>query len=269
MTPTLDLLAVDAVRRSLVAATVGQRIYLLGEVDSTNAHLRHLARHGARAGTVVIAEGQTAGRGRRGQPWFSPSGVNLYASVLLRPRVRIGELGLFSFITSLAVSDSLRHLGLDPAIKWPNDVLLDGKKVSGSLAESTRAADRVDDVILGVGVNLNVELATLHAALGPAGRFATSVAAVMGRDVDRNAFTAAYLTHLDAWVQRWETEGAPAVLTAWRARDILGGRRVEVRGPRETFEGRAISVDDRGALVVVDTHGVRHGLTAEEVRLAD
>ncbi|MBI3634831.1 MAG: biotin--[acetyl-CoA-carboxylase] ligase [Candidatus Rokubacteria bacterium] len=265
-----DRLTIDGIRRALVPdSVVGSRIHLFDEVASTNAALRRLAREGAPAGTVVLAESQTAGRGRHGRPWFSPAGVNFYASVLLRPTAAVHELGVFSFITSLAVGDTLRHLGLDPAIKWPNDVLLEGKKVSGSLAESALSGDGVGHVILGVGVNLNVDVATLHAALGSAGVFATSVAAVTGREVDRNAFASSYLTHLDAWARRWEADGTPAVLAAWRGRDILGGRRVEVRGVRDTFEGRVISVDERGALVVIDSRGVRHALTSEEVRLAD
>lgn len=266
---TTDLLTIEAIRRGLHAEVVGRQIYLFGEVDSTNARLRRLVRAGARPGTVVLAESQSAGRGRLGQSWFSPPGVNLYASVLLQPTLHVDDLPVFSLIASLAVSDALRDLGLSPGIKWPNDVLLDDRKVAGSLLEAGVRGGDVEHVIVGIGVNLNVDLATLHAALGPAGRFATSVSAVAGHEIDRNAFAAAYLGDLDRWARRWETAGPSAVLAAWRARDIITGRRVEVRGGASTFEGRALGVDDRGSLVVQDTRGAEHLVTSEEVRLAD
>jgi BirA family biotin operon repressor/biotin-[acetyl-CoA-carboxylase] ligase len=269
MMTAADLLTIEAIRRGLRGEVVGRQIYLFGEVDSTNARLRRLVRAGARPGTVVLAESQSAGRGRLGQTWFSPPGVNLYASVLLQPTLRAEELPVFSLVASLALSDALRDLGLAPGIKWPNDVLLDGRKVAGSLLEAGVRNGIVEHVIVGIGVNLNVDAGTLRAALGAAGRFATSVSAVTGHEVDRNAFAAAYLTALDAWARRWETAGAAAVLTAWRARDIITGRRVEVRGAGRAFEGRALGVDDHGSLVVQDTRGAEHVVTSEEVRLAD
>jgi BirA family biotin operon repressor/biotin-[acetyl-CoA-carboxylase] ligase len=264
-----DLLTIDGIRRRLVGDVVGLQLYLFGEVDSTNAKLRTLARGGAREGTVVLAEGQTAGRGRRGQPWFSPSGVNLYASVLFRPALAVADLPLFSLIPALAVVDAVKDCGLDATIKWPNDVLVDGKKVAGSLVEAAVRGDVVEYVIVGVGVNLNVETGALQAALGPAAGFATSLAAVAQREIDRNAFTAAYLNHLDAWVAAWRTSGSERIRAAWADREILTGRRVVVRGTCEQHEGRALGIDEHGRLVVRDPLGHRRVLTAEEVRLAD
>lgn len=264
-----DLLSVEAIRARLRARTVGCQLYLMGELDSTNARLRALARTGAPEGTVVLAEGQTEGRGRRGQPWFSPSGVNLYASVLLRPELAPRDIGVFTFIASLALTDAIRPLGVHPAIRWPNDILVDGKKVGGALAECGMRGDRLDHVVIGVGVNVNVDPAVLRAALGPAGGFATSLSAVVGREVDRNAFAAAYLNALDAWYETWRTDGAEPLLQAWRDRDILTGRRVEVRGPGGSLEGRVAGVASNGALLVQDPMGRVHPLVGEEVRVLD
>lgn len=266
---TTELLQAEAIRARLRARRVGCQLHVLGEVDSTNAHARRLARGGAPDGTVVLAEGQTAGRGRRGQPWFSPSGVNLYASVLLRPSLRPRDLGVFSLLASLALADAIRETGVLPAIKWPNDVLVQGKKVGGSLMECALRGEEIDYVILGVGVNLNVEPEVLHGALGPSGVFATSLAAAVGHEIDRNAFAASFLSHLDRWLERWTTEGPPAVLAAWRERDILTGRRVEVRGRGGQFEARVVGLDLSGGLLVRDTLGRQHLLTSEEVRLLD
>lgn len=267
--PTTDLLSITDIRRRLTASAIGRHIYLFGEVDSTNARLSSLARGGARTGTVLLAESQTAGRGRHGQAWFSPSGVNLYASVLLRPDIRTRELGAFSLVASLALADAIKEFGAEPGIKWPNDVLIEGRKVGAALLECGLCGDAVDYVVLGVGVNLNVPLETLHAALGRGGHFATSLAEVTGREIDRNAFAAAYLNHLDRWAYVWETQGAPGILAAWRRREILGGRRVEVRGADGTYVGRVLGVDDTGTLRVQDTLGRRHAVTGEEVRILD
>lgn len=264
-----DLLSITEIRRRLTASTIGGHLYLLGEVESTNARLRSLASAGAHAGTVLLAEGQTAGRGRHGQAWFSPSGVNLYASVLLRPRAHPRELGVFSLLAALALADAIKEFGADPTIKWPNDVLIDGKKVGASLLECAVRGEEVDYVIVGVGANLNVDASELRAALGPGGGFATSLAAVTGQEIDRNAFAAAYLNHLDRWVYVWEMHGPEGILAAWRRREILSGRRVQVRGIDDADEGRALGVDDRGSLWVQETLGRRHVLSNEEVRVLD
>lgn len=266
---TAELLSIERIREGLTAPTVGRQIYVFGEVDSTNAKLRSLARGGAREGAVVLAEGQTAGRGRRGQEWFSPSGVNLYVSVLFRPKLRPAQLGVFSLIASLALADAVKDFGAHPGIKWPNDVLIGGKKVGGSLVECAFRGDQIDHVIVGLGVNLNVERAVLRAALGRAGGFATSLAAETGHEIDRNAFATTCLNRLDAWARAWEASGPDGILAAWRDRDILTGRRIEVRGTDATYQGRALGLDPEGRLLVQDTLGRRQTVTTEEVRILD
>lgn len=268
-TQLLSLLSLENIRRRLHGTRVGTHIYLYGEVDSTNARLRALARDRASEGTVVLAEGQTAGRGRQGAPWFSPSGVNLYASVLFRPAISPRELGVFTFVASLALADAVRDHGAAPAIKWPNDVLVGGRKIGGALVESSLRGAAVDHVIVGIGANLNVDVDVLRAHLGPAGCFATSLAAECGREIDRNAFAAAYLNHLERWVEAWTSDGPAAVLAAWRARDILTGRRVEVRGAGGSYEGRVLGVDGTGALLVLDGLGARRAVTTGDVRIRD
>ena len=205
------------IRRRLETPVIGQHLYLLEEVESTNASLRAIARAGGAEGTVVLAESQTHGRGRHGQTWFSPPGVNLYASVLFRPSFPPREAGLFSFVVSLAVYDALRELGGEPSVKWPNDVLLGGRKVAGALLECATRGREIDFLILGVGVNLNVDPAALRAALDGSGFAATSVAHVLGTAVDRNAFAASYLNHLGRWVDRHRAGGPDNILAAWIA----------------------------------------------------
>jgi len=264
-----DQLSVEAIRQRLSASVVARQLYVFGAVDSTNAVLRRLAREGAVEGTVVVADAQTAGRGRLGQPWFSPPEVNLYASVLFRPSFHPHEAARFSLITSLAAADAIHDLGLAPAIKWPNDVLVKGKKVAGALVECPTRGDRIDFLVLGMGVNVNVEESALQAALGPAAAAATSLSAVAGHTLDRNVVAAAYLSRLDAWARRYQAEGAEPILAAWRERDVLTGRRIEARSSRSAVEGRALGVDGHGQLVLEQTGGRRHAVLTEEIRIIE
>ncbi len=179
---------------------MGSDIQLFGAVASTNSVMRDLAAKGAPEGTVVIADEQTAGHGRFGKPWFSPPRVNLYASVLFRPVIPPSEAPGFSFVGPLAVADTIKAEGLDATIKWPNDILVEGKKVAGILVECATIDHRVDYVTIGFGVNLNVTRQELSKALGASGRAAGSLAEFAGHEIDRNAFAAALLNHLAAWV---------------------------------------------------------------------
>ena len=262
-------LSIAGIRRRLRAPIVGRQLYLCNQVESTNSTLSRLARSGAPEGTVVVAESQTAGRGRLGQPWFSPPDVNLYASVLFRGPLTLKEAPLFSLVGGLALADAVREAGGSPAIKWPNDVLVDGRKVGGALIECGARGDEVEYLVLGVGANLNVDLDALGAALGSAAEGATSLRAAIGREVNRDAFAASYLNALDAWASCYRGEGPGSVLEAWSERDILTGRQVEIRGAGYVFIGRVAGVDQRGRLVVQDAVGERRTVSTEEICVCD
>jgi len=262
-------LDIQIVQKHLAYRSVARDIHVYGAVASTNAVLRTLAANGASDGTVVIADEQTEGRGRHGKPWFSPPGVNLYLSALFRPNITTRSAGGFSFVGSLALCDAIGGEGLEATIKWPNDVLVEGKKVAGVLAECATVETHIDYVMLGFGVNLNVTHKTLMTELGPSGHFAGSLADLAGREIDRNAFAAALLNHLFRWVATYRTDGPTAVVAAWRDRDILTGRRVEVRGEGSSYEGRVLGVDTQGCLLVRDSLGEVHRVLAGEIRLSD
>ena len=264
-----DSLSIELIRRKLSSEIVANQIYLFEDVSSTNDVLRRLATEGAREGTVVLAEEQRAGRGRRGQRWYSPGGMNLYASVLFRPAIPPKAVPVFSFIVSLALTEAIWAEGLPAAIKWPNDILVERKKVAGTLVECATAGERVEHVIVGIGVNLNVGRDALRTALGDAARGATSLREVAGRAIDRNAFAATFLSLLDRWFHTFTERGAEAILAAWRDRDILTGRRVEVREADGTYEGRVLGVNREGRLVVEDVRGGMHQVLSGEVRLSD
>lgn len=262
----LDL---QIIHKHRTAKVVGRDIRLLPTVTSTNDALRELAKAGALEGTVVIADEQTAGHGRRGQRWFSPGGVNLYVSALFRPSIPPREVAGFSFLASLALTDAIKGEGLDATIKWPNDVLVDRKKVGGVLVELATIDARVGYVILGLGVNLNVSHDALRAALGISGQAAGSLHDAVGHEIDRNAFAASVLNHLDAWAEIYRRQGPAPLLVAWLDRDILTGRRVEVRGEGDTVVGRVLGVDREGYLLLRDSLGKRRRVLSGEIRVAD
>jgi BirA family transcriptional regulator, biotin operon repressor / biotin---[acetyl-CoA-carboxylase] ligase len=260
-----DYLSIEHIRRRLATDRVGTRIHLFTEVESTNETLRRLADGGAIEGTVVLAESQTAGRGRLGRRWFSPAGLNLYVSVLFRPLIHSSAVPVFSFVASLAVSDAVDAYGVTAKLKWPNDVLLGDRKVSGTLVAFTTKESFAHYVILGVGVNLNVDAVTLRRALGPPGAGATSLSEEAGQPVERNVFAARFLNHLESWSNAYRARGPHAVLAGWRRRDGVVGRRVEIREPDRSYRGTARGVTDAGRLLVETMDGARREVVTAEV----
>ncbi len=259
-------LSIELIRRTLETGTVGRQIFLFGEIASTNSVLRDLADKVAHEGTVLLAETQRAGRGRLGKAWYSPPGVNLYASVLFRPPLAPRQVPVFSFIASLALTDAIWAEGVPAGIKWPNDILVEGRKVAGTLVSFAVTDDHVHHVILGVGVNLNVDDGALAEGLGASASMATSLTRATGRLVDRNVFTATFLNLLEKWLDVYTLQGPGAVLDAWRERDVLAGQRVVVSEGREPYRGRAVGPDDAGNLVVVADGGARRHVVAGEVQ---
>jgi BirA family biotin operon repressor/biotin-[acetyl-CoA-carboxylase] ligase len=264
-----DRLTLEGLRRHLTTDVVGHHVYLFRTVDSTNRVLARLAERRAAEGTVVLAEEQTAGRGRHGSPWFSPDAANLYVSVLFHPRIPPRQLAVFAPIASLALAEATWLEGAPARIKWPNDVVVHDRKLGGVLVEAPVIDGRVVYVILGIGVNLNVATAELRAGLGPLAEGAVSLRKVLGRDVDRNAFAAALLNRLEKWHRTFLTRGPEAVLAAWRARDGLQGRRVEARTGREVCAGRCRGIDVDGSLIVEDDAGQARHIVAGAVRVLD
>jgi len=220
---------------------VGRVLHVLRTVDSTNALARQMGLEGTPAGTAVVAEAQTAGRGRHGRRFISsPGGV--YLSVVLRPTIPPAQAGRLTLLGAVAVCEALeRAAGVSPAIKWPNDILLAGGKVCGILLEMVAREDCVDFVVLGVGVNVRS---------APAGVGATSLWAE-GARIPRVGVAAALLERLDADYAAFEAGRWPELLTAWRRRSATLGEDVRIEpGDGPPFTGRAVDVTTEGALLV-------------------
>lgn len=235
-------------------------------VASTQDICRELAQSGAKEGVVIVAEGQTAGRGRTGTAWYSPLGQAIYASMLLRPRLAVPQVSWITMIAALAVSDAIHAMGVaethirrvsTPTIKWFNDIVLDAKKVCGILVETAITDDRLDYAILGIGLNVNTDFA--EAPVEVRAR-ATSLREAWGfsRELKLNR-DAVLNTVLAQFVQRYEalidTQNSPARAYAKRL-DTLG-KWVCVQSGDDIVEGLAHDIDDLGGLCIRTAQGER------------
>ncbi|HTP49831.1 MAG TPA: biotin--[acetyl-CoA-carboxylase] ligase [Anaeromyxobacteraceae bacterium] len=226
---------------------IGQVLHCREALPSTSDLAKELAEHGAAHGEVVVAEAQTAGRGRRGRAWSSPPGKNLYLSVVLRPQLPPQRASELTLVASLAVCDACRQAGVPAAIKWPNDVLFEGRKVAGILTELAAEPDEVHWVVVGIGVNLNAAEEDFPEELRD---IATSLAAVRGQPVPRALFAAALLSLLEHWLDRHAEEGFGVVRDAWRERSATLGREVQAEVEGGVVAGTAEDLDESGALLV-------------------
>ena len=220
-------------------------VHNLDSTDSTQRDVQRLAAAGAPEGTVVTARHQRAGRGRRGHEWWDAPGQSLLASVLLRPPAPPAAVPQLSLVAGLAVAEALESLGVTARIRWPNDLLVDDRKVCGILAEASSEVSRdgvgrLHHVILGIGINL--DQTEFPAPL--AGR-ATSLRLVTGRAQDRDAVLAAVLAQLERCYTTWRTGGFAALRAAWLAHALLPGQ--IVRLPDGTL-GAGEDVGDDGVL---------------------
>lgn len=238
-----------AVGSRLKTRLLGRPLHFFETIDSTNTYAMQLAAEGAAEGTLVVADAQTGGRGRLGRSWVSPAGVNLYCSLILRPPIAASLAPQINLVAAVAVADTLAGLdGPPPAIKWPNDVLLSGKKVCGILAEMQTRGEHLQAIILGIGVNLNARLEAFPQELRDK---ASSLFVVTGTPVERAAFAASLLTHLEQAYLLWLEEGFPALRAAWEryAADLIG-RQIAVAAQGEAISGTVLGLDTDGALLV-------------------
>lgn len=221
-------------------------ITLLQQVDSTNAQaIRHLA-SGAVPPFLIIAEQQTAGRGRRGRSWASPFGENLYYSLVLRVSGGMRQLEGLSLVVGLALLQALRDAGVTEAgLKWPNDLLVGGRKIAGILLELSGDPADVCHVVIGIGVNINMRVTPQGEVIDQPW---TSLRQVLGEQVDRNAFVASLNRQLERYLQLHQADGFTALREQWEASHLWQGRAVVLAAGAQAIQGRVLGVDDSGAL---------------------
>lgn len=243
-----DILIPAEISAGLGVRTIGSHLICFRETESTNVTAYKLAEEGAAEGTVVIADAQSRGKGRLGRNWESPPEANLYCSVILRPPILPLHAPQLTFLSAVAVAEAIeRTTSLVPAIKWPNDVLVNGFKVAGMLNEMSAETERVEFLVLGIGVNINMRRDQFPAELRHP---ASSLAIEQGGEVGRVPFIRALLESLDRLYHAYLTDGYGPLREAWLSRSIVAGRRVRVSGSGAETVGTVEGIDEVGALLV-------------------
>ena len=242
-------------------ARLGHTIEVHETIGSTNDRARELLDEDGGDGSVVLAEAQTAGRGRRGRTWLSPPGVNLTLSVALLPAIRAADAWQLGLATALATHEACSRVrGVAPGLKWPTDVVsAEGRKVAGLLLETVTSGQRLTGAVLGVGINVNWLPYDMPEDISER---ATSLASLAGREVDRVSLLSDLLDALDEQIAAVEAGRSP--LDRYRRECVTLGAEVTVETAAGLVRGRAVALDDIGALVV-DTGSGRSSLSSGEV----
>ena len=251
-------LDIARIRVSLADSIVGNQIHYLQTTGSTMDDARELARQGEREGAVIVAEEQNKGRGRFDRVWVSPPGLNLYFTVILRPRPT--QLPYMNMAATLAVlTTAAQFAGLDPSVKWPNDVRVGERKLSGILIETDFEGDRLSHALVGIGINVNLDVSE-HPEIADT---ATSLRSEAGREFDRSDALHSVLKNLNAFYAR--VTAGESLTADWAATLETLGKRVKLRWRDQVLEGVAESVDDQGNLTLLQPGGERVSVVAGEV----
>ncbi len=259
----IDRLLPAEIRATLQSVRLGQPVVFESQVDSTNRLARDLAIGGAVEGTIVVAESQTGGKGRKGRSWFSPAGGGVYLSLILRPRFQPADAPKMTLLAGVALAETLIPMVTSRiSIKWPNDVLVGGKKIAGILVEIGTEIDVIDYMIVGVGLNVNTPPVRFPAELN--GR-ATSLSAEVGRPLRRVEILGAFLGHFERSYDLLEEDGFAPVIRRWRELSDMAGRHVRVRSFNRSLEGVIAGIDDDGVLLVDAGGGIAERVIAGDV----
>jgi BirA family biotin operon repressor/biotin-[acetyl-CoA-carboxylase] ligase len=243
----------DLISRLGAAKIIGRDIHVFEKTTSTNDIIEKMARDGVQEGVVVFAESQTKGRGRLARKWVSPPGKGLWFSILLRPRLRPQLATQLTVASATALRRAVAvQTGLKPEIKWPNDVILAGRKVAGILTELNAELDQIKYLILGLGVNVNLNAGDFPVELR---KVATSIKMELGRSFSRAELAVAILRELEQDYARIAARDFAAVADEWEAHCTTLGHGVVIRTGERRIRGRAESLDEEGALLLRTEHG--------------
>lgn len=241
-------------KRGNLSESFGWSMLRLAEVESTNAALLALGRNGASAPMALFADHQTAGRGKGQRRWITRPYRGLNLSLLLKPERPIAEMAQLTLVIAVAVTSAVRRIADIPAtIKWPNDILVHGRKLCGILCELEQTPEGdVAHVVAGIGLNVNMAASDFPESLRER---ATSLLIESGSPFDRMAVLAAIVKDVERWIALWETNGFAPVRAAWMAHSCTLGRSVEVKSTGESWCGVAVDLDAEGRLCVRDESG--------------
>ncbi|MDE1872233.1 MAG: biotin--[acetyl-CoA-carboxylase] ligase [Thaumarchaeota archaeon] len=235
----------------LQTETIGRKIYYFNTIDSTQNFALKLASKPHENGSIVISEQQTHGRGRQNRKWFSPRG-GIWLSVLLKPNFEISQASLFPMLTSLALAISIEKvLKLRPKLKWPNDLTLDNKKVAGVLVDAAIESNQIDYLVIGVGINFKIQPSAISKIVKNSGNFYGITTLVKKKEkADPILLLQAFLHELEQLYSKLVAGNLHGIKNEWEKRSSTIGRKVKISSPSGEIKGKAIGIDDDGALLI-------------------
>lgn len=260
-----DSLEAVAIQSLLKTETLGRVVEYRETCPSTQIIAHQLAQEGTPAGTVVLTEEQTAGRGRMSRRWDSAPRKGIWMSVVLRPDIVPQKAPQFTLVAAVAVVRAIDEItGLKADIKWPNDILLDGKKCTGILTELQSDADGIQAMIIGIGLNVNQSLEDFDESIQ---EIATSLKMASGHDVDRQALVRSILYYLEQYTEMYMKEGFGPLKLMWESYAVTIGKPVRARMATETLEGIAEGINDEGVLQLRTADGKVHGIYSADIEI--
>lgn len=259
-----DVLYAEEIKSELQTQVIGKNIVYYDAVRSTNTLAAEMAFDNCPEGTVVIAEKQLSGKGRMGRQWYSPSGKGVWMSIVLRPNISPEHAPFITIIAALAVYFSLeRKYSIKAGIKWPNDLIVSDKKISGILTEMNAELERVNHIIVGIGVNANFCENDFPSSIED---IATSMKIILGKDIPRKELAIAILSNFETlYFDAFKKEERKRLISLYKDRTITLGNKVKALYKGEIIEGEAIDITDSGELLIKTDDGETKKIFSGEV----
>lgn len=260
-----DLVTANEIRLGLKTSIIGQQIHYKESVDSTQKIAHRLGLENVPEGTVVIADEQVGGKGRLGRVWHSPKSTGIWMSIILRPNIPLPKAPQLTLLTAVAVVQAIEDCtGLEPNIKWPNDILLGGKKVTGILTELQAEADRIHSVIIGIGMNVNQKSEDFPAELHS---IATSLMLEKGEAINRAELIQAVFSRLEKLYLLYLDKGFGPIKLLWESYAISIGKKITARTLSGSIVGVARGITDDGVLLLEDDSGTVHSIYSADIEI--
>lgn len=257
----------DEIRLGLTTKFIGQNIHYQESVESTQKIAHQLGLENAPEGTVVIAEEQLSGRGRMQRHWHSPKSTGVWMSIILRPKLPIPKAPQLTLLTAVAVVQAIEECtGLTPEIKWPNDILINGKKVTGILTELQAEADRIHSVIIGIGINVNQQLKDFPEELRS---IATSLSIEKGELLNRADLIRSLFNRLEKLYLLYLEHGFSPVKLLWESYAVSIGKMINARTLSGNIYGKATGITEDGVLLIEDNDGIIHQIYSADIELTE
>ncbi len=256
-----DVMNEAEIKSLLHTEWAGQELFCFDEIDSTNTKAKELAEQGYPSGTLIVADRQIAGRGRRGRSWDSPAGIGIFMTLLLKPDINPNNASMLTLVTALATAQAISDVtGAEAKIKWPNDIVINGKKVCGILTEMSAQFDYINHIVIGIGINVHNESFPEEIR-----ETASSLLLESGKRIHRADLIARFLERFEAGYAIFlQTEDLEGLMKDYNALLVNIQKQVRILDPKEPFEGKAIGITKRGELIV-DTWESRKLVSSGEV----